>query len=148
MSGIVCAIRGGPASQPTIRRAIRLALETDLPVYFLYVVNLDFLSRTSSSRVHTIEEEMREMGEFILLKAQAEAGERGVQTIGEVRHGTVEEQITALCREVKARYVVLGAPLHGNERSIFDVQRLERFAQRITEHTGARVVIAGETGPL
>ncbi|RMF49572.1 MAG: universal stress protein, partial [Anaerolineae bacterium] len=47
MSAIVCAIRGGPASQPTIRRAIALALETSLPLHFLYVVNLDFLSSTS-----------------------------------------------------------------------------------------------------
>ena len=39
MSGIVCAIRGGPDSQPTIRRAISLAKETNLSLYFLYVIN-------------------------------------------------------------------------------------------------------------
>ncbi|RMF39656.1 MAG: universal stress protein, partial [Anaerolineae bacterium] len=133
---------------PTIRRAIALALETSLPLHFLYVVNLDFLSSTSSSRVHTIEEEMREMGEFILLTAQAAAADQGVQAFGNVRHGMVGEQIIALCQEVNARYVVLGAPQRREERNIFDIQRLERFAQRITEQTGARVVIAGETGPL
>ena len=47
MPGILCAVRGGPASQPTIAKAIALAQETGLPLYFLYVVNLDFLSLVS-----------------------------------------------------------------------------------------------------
>ncbi len=34
MPGIVCAIRGGPASKPTIARSIALAKETDLPLFF------------------------------------------------------------------------------------------------------------------
>jgi hypothetical protein len=67
MTGIICAIRGGPASQPTIARSIALAQETSLPLHFLYVVNLDFLTRTSLSRVHVIAQEMQQMGEFILL---------------------------------------------------------------------------------
>ncbi len=148
MSAIVCAIRGGPASQPTIWRAVRLAQETGLPLHFLYVVNLDFLSRTSSSRVHTIEEEMREMGEFILLTAQDTAAQQGVQAQGDVRHGAVGEQIIALCREVGAEYVVLGAPQRRDESDVFGEDRLHRFARSITEQTGARVVIAGRTGSL
>lgn len=71
MTGIVCAIRGGPASQPTITHAVSLAQETGLPLYFLYIVNLDFLSHTTSSRVHTITQEMEQMGEFLLLTAHA-----------------------------------------------------------------------------
>lgn len=45
MSGIVCAIRGGKSSQPTINQAIHTALKTNLPIYFLYVLNLDFLNK-------------------------------------------------------------------------------------------------------
>ena len=37
MPGIVCAIRGGPASRPTIAKSIQLAEETGLTLYFLYV---------------------------------------------------------------------------------------------------------------
>ena len=76
MSGIVCAIRGGASSQPTINQAIRTAVETNLPVYFLYVLNLDFLKKGTQSRTQTISEEMQELGEFILLAAQAQAGDR------------------------------------------------------------------------
>ncbi len=61
MSGIVCAIRGGASSQPTINQAIRTAIETNLPIYFLYVLNLDFLKKGAQSRTQTISEEMREL---------------------------------------------------------------------------------------
>ena len=44
MSGVICAVRGGPDSQSTVARAIALARESGLPLYFLYVVNLDFLA--------------------------------------------------------------------------------------------------------
>jgi hypothetical protein len=67
MSGIVCATRRGPSSQPTIDRAVALAQETGLSLRFLYVVNLDFLTHTITSRVRTISEQMRRMGESIRL---------------------------------------------------------------------------------
>ena len=85
MPGIICAVRGGPDSQPTIKKAISLAKEVSLPLYFLYVVNLDFLSHTQSSRVSTISEEMGEMGEFILLIAQQKASKEGITAEGVLR---------------------------------------------------------------
>ncbi len=147
MSGIVCAVRGGAASKPTIRRAIQLAQESGLPIHFLYVVNLDFLSHTSSSRVHTIEEEMREMGEFILLTAQEQAASTGVEACGVVRDGSVGDQIIALCREKEAQYVVLGRPRHSARPNVFDEARLQGFIERITSRTGAQVVLVGEDEP-
>lgn len=141
MSGIVCAIRGGPDSQPTIARAIALAQETDLPLYFLYVVNLDFLSHTSSSRIHTISQEMHQMGEFILLTAQSSAAGQGVTAQGMVRHGNVEEEIIGLCHEVAADYLVIGRPQVQQEESLFTHDRLARFVERTEEQTGARVVL-------
>ncbi len=142
MSGIVCALRGGPASQPTIQRAIRLALETGLPIHFLYVVNLDFLSRTASIRTQTIEEQMRQMGEFILLAAQTQASQIGVQADSTIRDGRVDEQIIALCRETEAEYVVLGRPQADKQANVFDPERLERFRVRLAEQTGARVILS------
>jgi nucleotide-binding universal stress UspA family protein len=143
MTGIVCAVRGGPDSQPTIARAIALAQETDLPLYFLYVVNLDFLVRTSSTRTHTISEQMHQMGEFILLAAQASASEHGVSAKGVVRHGDVGEEIVNLCHELDANYVVLGRPRLEHEESVFSQERLHQFIERAEQQTGARVVLAG-----
>lgn len=144
MSGIVCALRGGPSSQPTINRAITLAKETNLPLFFLYVVNLEFLDRTASSRTHTISKEMAEMGEFILLTAQARAETQGVAAQGIVRHGHVTEEIATLCHEIDARYLVIGQPQLQNEDNVFTDALHQAFIQRIELQTGAKVVLSEE----
>ena len=140
MSGIVCAVRGGPASQPTIAKAIVMAQETGLPLVFLYVVNLDFLSQTPTSRVHTISQEMRQMGEFILLMAQETAARQGISAEGVVRHGSVGEELIGLCQELEADYLVLGKPKVEQEDTVFTQELLRRFVARTEEQTGARVV--------
>ncbi len=73
MSGILCAIREGPSSRPTIATSILLAQETCEIIYFPYVVNLDFLTHSSSSKTNNISQEIRDMGEFNLLSAQEQA---------------------------------------------------------------------------
>jgi nucleotide-binding universal stress UspA family protein len=140
MPGIVCAVRGGPASQPTIAKAIALAQETGLPLCFLYVVNLDFLSQTATSRVHTISQEMREMGEFILLMAQETAARQGISAEGVVRHGNVGEELIGLCHELGAGYLVLGKPKVEQENSVFTHELLHQLVARTEEQTGATVV--------
>jgi nucleotide-binding universal stress UspA family protein len=142
MGPIVCAIRGGPHSQTTIDKAISLAQETGLPIVFLYVVNLDFLSHTTSTRTHTINLEMEQMGEFILLAAQSQAADQGVVAEGLVRHGTVGGEIISLCRELAAGYLVLGRPQLGeDEGDVFSHTRLNAFAEQVKLLTGVEVVI-------
>jgi nucleotide-binding universal stress UspA family protein len=143
MSGIVCAIRGGPDSQATIAKAIALARQTGLPLYFLYVVNLDFMSYTTSTRVHTISEEMRQMGEFILLTAQAQASTHGIAAEGIVRRGDVAREIVGLCHDLAAEYLVLGRPQFQKEESVFTQDQLAQFIQETEEQTGAKVVMPG-----
>ena len=147
MTGIVCAVRGGLDSQPTIARAIALAQETDLPLYFLYVVNLDFLVRTSSTRIHTISEQMQQMGEFILLNAVTKAGEQDVNAEYFIRHGDVQDELIKLCLELSVNYVVMGQPRHKKTTNVFTNQQLSDFGLRIEEETGA-VVILAEMRPL
>ncbi len=140
MSGIVCAIRGGPGSQATIAKSVLLAQETRLPLHFLYVVNLDFLVMTSSSRVRTISEQMRSMGESILLAAQDQADKQGVEAQGNVRQGDVGEEISAFCHELGADYLVLGRPQSQEEENVFTQARLDEFTARLESQTGAQVV--------
>jgi nucleotide-binding universal stress UspA family protein len=140
MPGIVCAIRGEPSSQPTIARAIALAQESDLPLYFLYVVNLDFLSQTLTSRVHTISHEMHQMGEFIVLMAQDTGVRRSISAEGVVRHGQVGQELIKLCQELEADFLVLGKPQLGQEHSVFTPELLRAFVARIEDETGAKVV--------
>lgn len=145
MSGIICAIRGGAASQPTIRQAIRTAREVGEPLYFLYVVNVDFLLHTSHSRVQTISRELRELGEFILLTAQTRAEGEGVSAQGILREGSVSEVIVALCHELGADYVILGRPRSRQAENVFTHDMLSDYSQRIEQETGARVIFAEET---
>jgi nucleotide-binding universal stress UspA family protein len=144
MPGIVCAVRGGPASRPTISRSIRLAQETGQTLYFLYVVNLDFLSHTTSSRVHTISQQMGQMGEFILLMAQDAATRQGVEARGVIRHGDVGEEIIGLCHELHADYLVLGRPRVEQEDAAFTEERLHQFVAQTEEQCGATVVFPEE----
>lgn len=141
MSGILCAIRGGPASQPTIALAIKTAKKHDLPIYFLYIVDLDFLASTSSARLQTISEEMVEMGEFILLATQTQAEREGVTAHGVVRHGEVSKEIVALGVEKDVDYVILGKPKE-EKTNVFTHDRLQSFAEMITEKTSADVLFA------
>jgi nucleotide-binding universal stress UspA family protein len=142
MSGIVCAIRGGPASQPTIKKSIQVALDTGLPLFFLYVVNLDFLSHTETSRVRTISQEMHQMGEFILLTAQTQAEAHGVTAKGIVRQGNVGDEIVNLCQELSAEHVILGLPQGQDMQDVFTQERLESFCKRIETESEATVIIA------
>jgi nucleotide-binding universal stress UspA family protein len=125
MPGIICAIRGGPASRPTIAKAIQVALDKKLPLYFLYVVNLDFLSHTSSSRTNLISKQMKEMGEFILLTAQTEAESKGIDAEGVIRHGAVVDEVVQLCHEVEANIVILGQPQGKKDEDVFTQERLK-----------------------
>jgi nucleotide-binding universal stress UspA family protein len=147
MSGIVCAVRGGPDSHPTIARAISLAKETGLPLFFLYIVNLDFLERTASSRTKIISEEMHQMGEFILLTAQARAAEQGVAAEDVVKEGNVATEIAELCHEIGADYLIVGQPRIESEDSVFDEARLAGFVQHIEAQTGAKVVLVARDNP-
>jgi nucleotide-binding universal stress UspA family protein len=141
MSGIVCAVRGGPPSKPTIARAITLAQETGELLYFLYVVNLDFLTHTTSTRVHTISEQMSQMGEFILFTAQDTAARQGVSAESVIRHGNIGEEIIELCHELDADYLVMGPPQVEKEASVFTHELLQQFIERTEEQTGAKVIL-------
>jgi nucleotide-binding universal stress UspA family protein len=144
MSGIVCAVRGGPDSRHTIEKATEMAKESGLALNFLYVVNLDFLDHTIRSRVQTITQQMQQMGEFILLTAQATAKAKGIESQGIVRHGNVTEEISRLCHEIHADYLVIGRPQFHLEHSLFTETLLAEFIKSIEEKTGARVIMPEE----
>lgn len=145
MSGIICAVRGGPDSKTTIKKAITLAKEVDLPLYFLYVVNLDFLSHTQSSKTSTISDELNQMGEFILLTIQEKAKRAGVHAEGIIRQGSVSEEIITLVGELQANYVVLGLPVGEEEKNVFVTDRIREFGNMIHQESGAEVILAGES---
>jgi nucleotide-binding universal stress UspA family protein len=144
MGGILCPIRGGPGSKGAIAAGISLAKEIQEPLHFLYVVNLDFLNLTERGRTQVISEEMRGMGEFILLRAQAQAEQNGIKAQWTVRQGNVMDEIMAMAKEIEASHIILGQPKH-EEQNVFTMERLKTFVEHCEKETGAKVVLA-ETG--
>jgi nucleotide-binding universal stress UspA family protein len=142
MSAIVCAIRGGPDSQATIAQALALARQTDLPLHFLYVINVDFLSIIGHDPDPVLLERMRQMGESVLSAAQALAGAKGIVVAeGVVRYGNVEDEIAGLCREHSADYLVLGRPRVGAGEDVFTEASLRQFIERLEARAGVQVVL-------
>jgi nucleotide-binding universal stress UspA family protein len=144
MGGILCPIRGGPGSKGAIAAGISLAKKLREPLHFLYVVNLDFLNLTERGRTQVISEEMRGMGEFILLRAQAQAKQNGIEAQWTVRQGNVMDEIMAMAKEIQASHIILGQPKH-EEQNVFTMERLKTFVEHCEKETGAKVVLA-ETG--
>lgn len=144
MSGILCAIRGGPSSQPTIAASIQLSKETQQTIFFLYVVNVDFLTHTSSSKTNHISKEIEEMGEFILLSAQEQAHNEGVEAESIIRDGKVVDEIITCCEEIKPNFVILGRPQEDSEDNLLTLERLYAFAERIEEACHAQVIYTPE----
>lgn len=142
MPGIVCAIRGGPASQATIEKSIELAQESGQAIYFLYVVNLDFLSRSTSSKTERIHRDIKEMGEFILLDAREKAHQQGAQAEMVIKDGQVGEQIIDLTQELDAQYIVLGKPVHDNENNLFSRKKYQDFVDHLSQETQADVILS------
>ena len=141
MPGIITAIRGGPGSQPTIEKAIAFSKERNSPLNFLYVVNLDFLARTETSRTHILSQEMHEMGEFILLLASSQAEEQHVPVKTFVRQGEFKNQLIKLCHELNADYVVMGQPKSQKDTDLFTSEQLNDFVSLLEAETGARVIL-------
>jgi hypothetical protein len=107
----------------------------------LYIVILDFLTRTATSRIGVIAEEMRQMGKSILSLAQARATEQGVMAQGVIRRGAVGEQISRLCHEIGADYLILGRPEPDKGENVFTQARLTQFIERLEAETGAKVIL-------
>lgn len=144
MSAVLTAIRGGPESRATLERAAEIAGERGLPLHLLYVVNLDFLSQVTGGHIPTAEEEVTEMGAFILEVARVDLEGSDVEIVTHLRQGRVYEQVIELAREIGADSVVVGRrrpdPDHPAGPSV-----VLRFADRIREETGAEVIVV-ETG--
>ena len=147
MSEIICALRGGPDSRATIRRALTLAQETSLPLHFLYVVSRDLVPDTTSCSANTVKERLRQMGSSMVLVAQAIANSHDIPARSAVRYGCVEDEIAGLCQDVNASYLVLSQPHDHRETSVFTPDRLVRFRARIEREAGVELVLAEGYGP-
>lgn len=142
MSGIICAIRGGPRSQSTIAKAIEMAKGSALPLYFIYVVNLDFLTKQEFYPKHFVDVELEQMGEFILLLAKEKAAKTEVIAHCAIRHGNVLEELIAACTEYQCERIVMGLP--EGKVSLLSHETLTHTQETLETNTGATVIWVGD----
>ncbi len=137
MGKILCPTRGGEGSYRTQDAAVAMARERGDRLVFLYVVDLDFLSKTERAvRPDVVAEQMTHLGEFLLSMAQERARGRGVEAGGIVRQGDVREEIKAAAVEEGATLVVLGQATEGDAECAFAPESLLKFAEQVEAETG------------
>ncbi|MFC2026093.1 universal stress protein [Chloroflexota bacterium] len=139
MGRILCAVRGGEESKKTQTEAIALAKKRGDSLIFLYVVDLHFLDKTAAPILVDVEDEVGDMGEFLLLMAKERADEQGVETRVIRRKGKVRPEIKKAAIEEDVSLVVLGAPI--GKDCAFHHAELEAFALEVEEETGVKTEI-------
>jgi nucleotide-binding universal stress UspA family protein len=139
MGVILCATRGGEASFRTQTAAIELAKERNDELIFLYVVNLQFMDKTAAPILIDVENEISQMGNFLLLVAKERATDQGIDAHMISRKGSVRESIKQAAIDVGATLVVLGKPV--GETSKFRLSSLEAYAKEIETEIGIETKI-------
>ena len=134
MGKILCATRGGEASLHAQNAAIALAKERGDELAFLYIIDLKFLDKTAAPIMVDVENELAQLGNFLLLVAKERASEAGVKTDALCRKGNVRTEIKKAAQEIGATLVLLGRPEEGS--SAFQLSNLQAFADEIMAETG------------
>lgn len=143
MPGILSPTRGGEASYPNQDRAIQLAIERDVPLHFLYVTDVRFIHKQSGPiTIDLLEEELGEMGEFLLTMAQERAEKQGIPASAHLRRGAFREAMADVIQEQGITTVVLGSP-RGATR-ITSEGYLEKVTQFLVEEQGVEVFVVNE----
>ncbi len=138
MTKILCAIRGGEASQRIQDIAINLAKERETEIVFLYVVNTEFLDTASVALRESVTHEMEKLGDFLLLMAQERARKNGVVAEPLLRHGYLQPEFIAAAGTAEISTVLLGKPGEGGS---FSMESLEVVAKEIEEKCQVEVLI-------
>lgn len=86
-----------------------------------------------------VEDEVNDMGEFLLLMAKERAAKQGVTVETVRRKGKVRDEIKKAVQEYDVSLVVLGRPV--DAESAFQLAGLQTFAQEIEQETGAAVIL-------
>jgi len=138
MTKILCAIRGGEASQRIQDIGINLAKERGEEIVFLYVVNTEFLETASSALRESVTLEMEKLGDFLLLMAQERAKKQDVSAETHLSHGYLQEEFEKAALTPDIDTVLLGTP---GEESFFSMESLEAIAKEIEEKCQVDVLI-------
>lgn len=136
---ILCATRGGEASLRAQERAIEIAKERSAKLVFIFVFDTRFLEQYTAPHVPAIEDEIKKMGEFLLLMAKERAEKAGVEADYTVRNGKFKASLIETANELSAKTVVLGRPADNNLTTLDYLENT--LSPALHEATGAEVLV-------
>ncbi|MBN1681583.1 MAG: universal stress protein [Anaerolineae bacterium] len=139
MNVILCATRGGEASIKTQERAIEMTKERGGRLVFIFVSDARFLDKYSAPRVPGMDEEMKNMGEFLLLMAKERAEKAGVESDYVVREGDFKTALVEAAKEVGASLIVLGRPADDNLTTLEYLE--QQLSPAIKAETGIETIV-------
>jgi nucleotide-binding universal stress UspA family protein len=136
---ILCATRGGDESLQTQRRAIELAKEQGARITFIFVVDVRFLEHYAAPYIPAMADEMKRLGEFLLLMAQERAEQAGVEANYTVRRGELKPTLIEAAREYRAALIILGRPAEGNVTTLEYLE--QELCPAIEAATGIKTIL-------
>ena len=136
---VLCSTRGGKESHANQDFAIRLTQERGTDLLFLYVSNIQLISRAGPPIVVDIEEELDEVGRFLLSMAQERAEKSGVTARTTVRRGIFSEVLQEVIIENKVDIVVLGRS--PREAGIVPHSHLQELCEKLNKALGVEFII-------
>jgi len=139
MTTILCPTRGGKESQPNQDFAVRLASKIGGDVLFLYVSDISFISRAGPPIVVDIEEELAEVGDFLLTMAQERAEKAGVHAETSVRSGNFSDVLREVILEKEINSVVLGGS--HEETGIVTQEHLQKLSEELGKELNVEFIV-------
>jgi nucleotide-binding universal stress UspA family protein len=139
MTTILCPTRGGKESHPNQDYAINLARVRDADLLFMYVSNIQLISRSGPPIVVDIEEELDELGDFLLSMAQERAEKSGVLAKATVRRGVFSEVLKEVIVEKKINTVILGSASEGT--GLVSYEHLQELSAELSKEMGVEFIV-------
>ena len=139
---ILCPTRGGKGSYPNQDRAIAIAKERGAEVLFLFITNVQFLGLTAAPKLIDIENEMDEMGEFMLAMAQERAEKADVNAATLVQRGQFREVLIDVIEEHQIETVVLGSSAGGT--GMVTAEYVHDLVHEIRGKTGVEFIVVDQ----
>ena len=139
MTTILCPTRGGKESQPNQDFAIHLASDQGADLLFLYVSDIRFISRAGPPIVVDLEEELAEVGDFLLTMAQERAEKADVHARTLVRNGIFSNILREVILEEEVSTVVLGGSQENT--GIVTQERLQNLSEELSKELSVDFIV-------
>lgn len=140
---IVCAVRGQVHSRATVSRAIDLALAHGARLTFVHVIDAEFLAYATVGIPRLMLQELRSMGEFLMVILKERAERRGVAQVDTaLLEGHFDRALLTYLQRQSAEMVVLGAIGPSRGANALSSQEFEALVDALRTR-GVQVEIVG-----